>query len=309
MNNFTSPASHAQSKVPRHLETLTTTVFQSLFPAINPQRTPLKSIKRVLLVNREASATDEPADGFVLNFRHYAITTRKASGISRAARKLEAAGKMLNTAKGRKGALPNLSRLQDIADYMMSDSHNDGYVTDATSASELDTDAEVEVLQETPARVLNAKLRTDGPSQADEYERSMPDDEHTERLAVKLVDLGPRMRLRLTKVEEGLCSGKVMWHEYLHKSRDEVRALDGRWDRKRQEQEARRRLQKSNVEKKGHTRLHRNAENNAEEGEDGNEDLLTEDDDYYSDTGDDSFDSEGLAGDAAETINASTDLL
>lgn len=34
------------------------------------------------------------------------------------------------------------------------------------------------------------------------------------RSAVKLQEIGPRIEMQLVKVEEGLCSGKVMFHEF-----------------------------------------------------------------------------------------------
>jgi ribosome biogenesis protein SSF1/2 len=34
------------------------------------------------------------------------------------------------------------------------------------------------------------------------------------RSAVKLQEIGPRVEMQLVKVEEGLCSGKVMFHEF-----------------------------------------------------------------------------------------------
>src|ERR1700734_662161 len=106
MNNFLSPASEASesiNKVPRHLESLTTTIFQSLFPPISPQTTPLSSIRRVLLLNREPSTDNNGS--YIPNLRHYAITT-KATGLSRPLRRLNAAEKLLhsqNSSKKRKG--------------------------------------------------------------------------------------------------------------------------------------------------------------------------------------------------------------
>lgn len=37
---------------------------------------------------------------------------------------------------------------------------------------------------------------------------------HSQKCAVKLQEIGPRMTLQLVKVEEGLCSGAVIFHEY-----------------------------------------------------------------------------------------------
>ena len=36
----------------------------------------------------------------------------------------------------------------------------------------------------------------------------------SQRSAVKLQEIGPRMTMQLVKVEEGLCSGAIIFHEY-----------------------------------------------------------------------------------------------
>ncbi|KEY72346.1 hypothetical protein S7711_01028 [Stachybotrys chartarum IBT 7711] len=290
MNNFTRPDADAKSKVPKHLESLTTTVFQSLFPPINPQATPLKSIRRVLLLNREQSPEDDGT--FILNFRHYAITTR-STGLSKQLRRINAAEQFMTTKTSRKSHVPNLGKLEDIADYMIGEGP-DGYVTDVTSGSEIDTDAEVEVLDSAPRKVLSAKARQ---AAAQNGEGEAEEEENVERRAVKLVELGPRMRLRLTKVEEGLCSGKVMWHEYVHKSKEEIKELEKRWEQRRQEKEKRRKEQKANVEKKKATKTSKRGTKREEGGEE------DEDEDDYSDMDVDEFDSEGLAGDGEYQVN------
>lgn len=297
MNNFTNPSSDANSKVPRHLESLATTAFQSLFPPINPQTTPLKSIRRVLLLNREQSAEDDGT--FIVNFRHYAITT-KAVGLSRPLRRLNAAEKMLKSKKGKKGGLPNLGKLKDISEFMIGGEDGEGYMTEGTSGSELDTDAEVEVLEATTKKVQSGKGRAPAEKDSDDEEAGAND--HVERRAVRLVELGPRMRLRMTKVEEGLCAGKVMWHEYVHKTKEEIRELEKRWEQRKKEKEARKKQQKENVEKK---RKAKEAKKKSGEGEaDKNEDEMDVDE-YDSDLYDeDGFDSEGLEGDAEEQVNA-----
>ncbi|KAG9254439.1 putative ribosome biogenesis protein Ssf2 [Emericellopsis atlantica] len=288
MNNFIRPDSDSKTKVPKHLESLATTVFQSLFPPINPQQTPLKSIRRVLLLNREESKDDDGT--FILNFRHYAITTR-STGVSKQLRRINAAEQFMSTKSSRKGKMPNLGKLEDIADYMTGEG-DAGYMTDATSGSEMDTDAEIEVLDSAPRKVLSARARQAAARNAEDEEQ----EENVERRAVKMVELGPRMRLRLTKVEEGLCSGKIMWHEYVHKSKDEIKELEKRWEKRRQEKETRKREQKENVERKKAERKASGKHN--EEGDDDDEEELD-----YSDMDVDNFDSEGLGGDAEYQVN------
>lgn len=306
MNNF-NLAQDSNANVPKHLESLITTSFQSLFPPINPQATPLASIRRVLLLNREQSDTDP--DSFVLNFRHYAITT-KTTGISKALKRLNTAEKLLHTKKSKKGGLPNLGKLQDISDYMVGGENGEGYVTDGgTSGSEAETDAEIEVLETTTRKVISAKARARAAKEQEQEqeggddgqaEAAAAEDDQVERRAVKLIELGPRMRLRLIKVEEGLCQGQVMWHEHIHKSQAEVRELRQRWETRKREKEARKKEQKDNVEKKKKAKQAKPAKGE-EEGSD-EEDAMDVDDVYDSD-GYDGFDSEGLEGDAEMQIN------
>lgn len=279
MNNFISPASETDSanKIPKHLESLVTTIFQSLFPPISPQTTPLSSIRRVMLLNREPSKEEDGT--YTLNLRHYAITT-KTTGLSKPLRRLNAAEKLLSS-KSKKGGLPNLSKMEDIADFMIGGENGDGYMTDATSGSEVDTDAEVEVV-ETRAKKILSKRQKDRSKDS----KTKGSGRNVERKAIKLVELGPRMKLRMTKVEEGICSGKVMWHEYIHKSKEEIKAMDKKWEQKRQEKEARKNIQKENVEKK------RKAKGLGAEDED--EDEMDVDEEW---------DSEGLMGDAEMELN------
>jgi len=305
MNNFTDPNSDSKSKVPRHLETLATATFQGLFPPINPQATPLKSIRRVLLLNREKSPEDDGT--FILNFRHYAITT-KTVGLSKPLKRLNAAEKLLKSKKGKKGGLPNLGKLQDISEFMIGGENGEGYMTDASSGSECDTDAEVEILDAAPKKVLSAKARAAAAQQGSDDEEEGARNDNVERRAVKLVELGPRMRLRMTKVEEGLCNGKILWHEYVHKSPEEIRELEKRWAQRKKEKEARKKQQKENIEKKKKEKA-ANKKAGKDDGGDDEEDEDAMDVDGYEYDSDlfdaeDGFDSEGLAGDAEEQANA-----
>jgi len=207
------------------------------------------------------------------------ITTKRV-GLSRPLRRLNAAEKMLNsqkTGKSRKGALPNLGKMEDIADFIIGGEAGEGYMTDATSGSEVDTDAEVEVVETTARKVLNRRQREKEREEKETGGRS-----GVEKRAVKLVELGPRMTLRMTKVEEGVCGGKIMWHERITKSTEEIKKLDKVWEKRRQEKDARKKVQKENVEKK------RIAKGGKEE----------EDDDEPVE-----WDSEGLEGDGEMELN------
>lgn len=252
MNNLTSPqtTNDLASPISKQLESLTTTVFQSLFPPISPQHTPLPSIRRVLILDREISTTPGSSlslesASYHINLRHYAITTKKR-GLSRGIRRLDAAKKPMKDSTNRRRLL-NLSKLDDVADYLLDPNAIGGGYTSG-SESEIETDAEVEVLETKTRNVVNRRqFESSAHGDDKESRRGTPS---VEKRAVKLVELGPRMRLRMTKVEDGVCTGRVMWHEYLAKSKMEAEEMDEIWEGRRQEKEERRKVQRENVERK-----------------------------------------------------------
>lgn len=275
MNNFTSQAADQSNGDPirKQLESLTTTVFQSMFPPISPQATPLSSIKRILLLNREVRA-----DGtYIISLRHYAITTR-LRGVSKRVRRFDPSEQRLREKKT--GALPNLGKLEDVADYIL-DPAAGGYTS--ASETELDTDAEIEVLQTTTQRVLSKreqqKQQNEDKAKAKDKTKAEDNDSNVEKRAVKLVELGPRMRLRLVKVEEGICEGRVMWNEFVTKTKDEEKELDQKWEVRRKEKETRKREQRENIERK--KLLKKNTKTNA--GKEGEDDSEEEEEDWDSD--------------------------
>ncbi|OXV09024.1 hypothetical protein Egran_03216 [Elaphomyces granulatus] len=275
MNNFNSPNADENSQVPKRLESLVTTIFQSLFPPISPQATPLSSIRRVMLLNRElpSSLSANEQDSYILKVRHYAITTKK-TGIPRRIRRLDPTEQRHKDKKG----LPDLGKLEDVADYLL-DPTGAGYAS--ASETELDTDAEVEVTGSATKKVLNKRdlLRLKSGETKPE---KVPEKSNVEKRAVKLVELGPRMKLQLMKVEEGLCEGRIMWHSFISKSDKEIKAMDETWNRRRKEKEARKKEQKENIERKKKEKANgkSNGENAAADGED---ESMDEDDEWDSD--------------------------
>ncbi|KAJ5215123.1 hypothetical protein N7468_010802 [Penicillium chermesinum] len=277
MNNFNTPGATEDSKVPKRLEALTTTIFQSLFPPINPQTSPLHSIRRVMLLNRETTGSED--DGYVLSLRHYAIATKK-TGVSKRIRRLDP--KEIRHREKKKTAVPNLGKLEDAADYLL-DPSAAGYTS--ASETELDTDAEVEVAESTTRKVLNKReqQRQKAAEKGEKKEATAPG---VEKRAVKLVELGPRMRLRLMKVEEGVCDGRIMWHDFIKKTEGEIRSLDKSWEARRQQKEQRKKQQRENIERKKQAKAKAKANGETVEDDD-EEDVDMDDEDWLSD---DSFD-------------------
>ena len=282
MNNFVSKEDEngtngAEKKIPKHLETLTTSTFQSMFPSINPTSTSLKGIKRIMLLDRtsEPQDGDEDAAPYVLNLRHYAIETRTAKSVPKALRRLDAAEKLSHTnAKRKRGGLPNLSKFDDVADYLLDPHAAEGFTSG--SDSEPETDAEVEVMAPHAQKVQKRNSKPSKPSER--FQDRQEQKSNVQKKGIKLHELGPRLRLRLTKVEEGLCTGKVMWHQYIHKSDQEIKQMDKAHEEKRQEKERRRAEQKANVERK---KKESGANGKEGDGELSDEEMLSDDDDVW----------------------------
>ena len=229
-------------------------------------------------MNRELpTSSSEPTsayDGlYTINLRHYAITTKR-TGLSRGVRKLNAAGRLSRDRK-KKGGIPNLGKLDDVADYILDPAAAGGFTSG--SESEVETDAEVEVLETTARKVLSKEQMSAMRSSNEKVQK--PGIPGTEKKAVKLVEIGPRMKLRLTKVEEGVCDGKVMWHEYINRSKEEIEAMEEVWNQRRRQKEERRRVQKENVQRKRQERGDKPKDGeNKEDGDQTDDDEWDEDD-------------------------------
>jgi len=221
-NNFgdTSAAPHVK---------LMRITFQNMFPAINVSTVKLGDCRRVVLFNfirrnvddndvsdkNMKGVDDDEDEDEEVEIRHYAIRA-KPVGVDRKVRRLVEA------------KIPNLSKLNDIADY----------ITNSTSASATGgemSDSEAE--DETSHVVLPSKFRGKGNNQS-------------QKSALKLIELGPRLRLKLYKVERGLAGGDVMYHAYVHKTPTEIAALKKRKDDEVALKKRRREEQEANVAKK-----------------------------------------------------------
>lgn len=282
MNGFNTPQppkpDGTPARPPSH-EMLLTSMFQSLFPPISAQRTPLSSIRRILLLNRQPkSEADDGSSEYVIDVRHYIITT-KPVGLSRPIRRINAAEKTLRVKPNgerligsKKGALPNLSGLEDIAEYMLDPSAAAGGYT---SESEIEEDAEVEVLPNGSRHTTKKKRTPRGP----------------QKRAVKLSEVGPRMRLEMVKIEEGLADGKVLWHAWETKTKTEERELEVRHKVKKAEREKRTAIQMENIRKKRAEKAEKAAANKGKALADGEKEEDDEDDEEM--WGEDEFEDEG----------------
>lgn len=188
--------------------------FQNMFPAINVATVKLADCRRVVLFNM--TQNDEGQD--VVQVRHFAIKATPV-GVNKKVRRL------IQT------KVPNLGNVQDIADYIAGSATA---TTDAGNAS----DSEPE--DESSHVVLSQKYAGRGNVKS-------------QKSALKLVELGPRLSLHLIKVERGLGGGDVMYHAHITKTAEEVKELKERKQKEAQLKQTRREEQERNVERKRKT--------------------------------------------------------
>lgn len=117
--------------------------------------------------------------------------------------------------------VPDLSGFDDISDYIMK----------ASFASESDAEDATE-----------ASFTLPGLKDSE--------DVAPEKRAIKLFELGPRLDLKLIKIQSGLCGGAVIHHEFVQKSEEEVKELASKKEAQRVEKDARRKQQERNVKSK-----------------------------------------------------------
>ncbi|CAD6566431.1 MAG: hypothetical protein TREMPRED_002581 [Tremellales sp. Tagirdzhanova-0007] len=225
LNNFQQPPDGPHLPQLR----LMSTMFQGLFPAIQVEKLALPTFRRVLLLSYSHTT-------HLISLRHYTISVRP-HGVTRRVRKL-----LDSTSSGKPSRrAPNLSNADDIADYLIgrtapgSEGSTAGYDSiSETEASEGESDTNAVELPEDYVGRGNKK---------------------GERKAVRLVETGPRLELRLIKVVEGLVGskkgeGETVFHEFVHKSKSEANNLQKSHEQRRKTKETRRAEQAANVERK-----------------------------------------------------------
>eukprot|EP00526_Cylindrotheca_closterium_P009748 CAMPEP_0113605852 /NCGR_PEP_ID=MMETSP0017_2-20120614/2550_1 /TAXON_ID=2856 /ORGANISM="Cylindrotheca closterium" /LENGTH=428 /DNA_ID=CAMNT_0000514373 /DNA_START=20 /DNA_END=1306 /DNA_ORIENTATION=+ /assembly_acc=CAM_ASM_000147 len=203
-NNFGDATAPPQVKLMR-------ITFQNMFPAINVSNVKLKECRRVVLFHLIEDENDDQR----VEVRHYAIKATPV-GVNRKVRRL------IQT------KIPNLNKVQDIADYIAGTGHP-GTSVDAASDSEAeDNSAVVELAQNYTGRGNRGQSKS----------------------ALKLVELGPRLSIELIKVEQGLGEGNIMFHAFVHKTPEEAKEIQESKEKVARLKGERREQQERNVERK-----------------------------------------------------------
>jgi ribosome biogenesis protein SSF1/2 len=271
--------------------------FQNMFPAINVSSVKLNECRRVVLFNfirrdiapkknedENPSTSDNDENDLEdeeVEIRHYAIRA-KPVGVDRKVRRLIEA------------KIPNLSKLDDISDYITGQTASGAPAPAVNSGALSDSEAEDEDAQV----VLPAKYRGKGNSKS-------------QKSALKLVELGPRLRLKLVKVERGMASGDVMYHAYVTKTPQEIKELKERKEGEIQLKKRRREEQEANIERKRAEKEEKKAKREArkkEREEQAMARLRGEADEEVSEDGEaEETDSESVVNDDSEESNSKSE--
>jgi len=150
-------------------------------------------------------------DGLV-EMRHYSITANPV-GINKNLKKIIS------------GRLPNLSELKDVSEFLTG---NAGAVYPVSDSEAEDETTHVQLAQKYIGRGNNSSQKS----------------------AMKLVELGPRMTLELFKVERGVCEGDVLYHKDIKKSEAEAKQIKQKLDAATALKIERKAIQAANVERK-----------------------------------------------------------
>jgi ribosome biogenesis protein SSF1/2 len=222
-NNFGDQTAPPQIKLMR-------ITFQNMFPAINVANVKLKDCRRVVLFHlieeeetndgkSSSSAPGEETPPTVrqrVEVRQYAIKATPV-GIDRKVRRLI------------QSKIPNLNKVQDIADYIAGSAN-------ATTSVDAASDSEPEDASNAVVELAQNYIGRGNKSQG--------------KSALKLVELGPRLCLELIKVEQGLGEGNVMFHAHVKKTPEEAKEIQEKAEGKIRQKNLRRQEQDRNVERK-----------------------------------------------------------
>lgn len=262
LNNFGSEEKHVK---------LLVTVFQNLFPPLHVHTMRLSQVRRIVLLNYNAETK-------TVDWRHYLISVRPV-GVSRSVRRViegstrpSAASSGSVTGHGgsnkRHGrALVNLANATDIAEYVTRGTTAAG--GDDTDTSEAESEAE---------DIADPRNSVELPQSY----VGRGNEANTQR-AVRLREIGPRMELRLVKIEEGLNGSEVLYHDYVHKTAKEVAEQTRSITAKKRLAAERKAEQAKNVERKNEEKAARKVSFRGEDDEKQDSDEREDEDDKEDD--------------------------
>lgn len=117
--------------------------------------------------------------------------------------------------------IPDLENLEDVSEFIL---NNEGI-----SDSEAEDNGETKVTLE---------------------QNYVGKNKQSSQRRVTLIEIGPRMTMQLTKIQDGFCDGQVLYHLFVKKTEEEKKKLKRRREDKEKLKEERRKAQEENIKKK-----------------------------------------------------------
>uniref|UniRef100_A0A672FHA3 Peter pan homolog n=1 Tax=Salarias fasciatus TaxID=181472 RepID=A0A672FHA3_SALFA len=145
-----------------------------------------------------------------IDFRHYSLKVVPV-GMSRGVKKLM------------QEKFPNMSKFEDISELLMKGAN--------LSESEAEQDGEHNITELPQVYSGRGNMAS-------------------QQSAVRLTEIGPRMTLQLTKIQEGMGEGNILYHSFISKSEEEIQEILNRKEAKLKEKEQRRQKQQQNIAEK-----------------------------------------------------------
>lgn len=217
MNGFNSTKISQEYVEPVNVAAM---LIQSFFPPINLNEIQLKKCKRVVLFNLNF---DEDLEGKCIpyvEFRHFDIDIEKHSI-------KKTISNIINNKK------TDLSKFHNISEYILRQS---GYTS--CSDNEDPNLGVCSIIKDEEMKEEKVKVTKEG------------EEEDKDKIKVKLIELGPRLNLKIHKIEEGFLKGNILFHSVMKKSKKEIKEMMEKLKEKRKLKKARKEAQATNVSKK-----------------------------------------------------------
>lgn len=250
---------HSKDKQPFDI---VSTMLQSVFPPIDLNQLKSEQAKKSIFFSVEYDKKGEPE----VEMRHFYIEQEKSST-------KKTISNILNLKK------QDLSGFTNIADYILKQS---GY-TDASDNEDNDKNEEndeenekinmkdkgkVTIIEKNVNSLLTffqneeenegneiEKEEKSGKYKKKEKENKKTKEVYEKQMKVKLIEVGPRLNLKLVKIEEGFFKGNVAYHSLVKRSKKEILEKSKELKEKNAEKQRRREEQEANVKRKEEERM------------------------------------------------------
>lgn len=210
------------------------TLLQNMFASIDVRRVKLAHCRRVVMWHLDAEAQE-------VHLRHYLIQAAPAA-LSRGVKKIVQA------------QLPDLSGYHDVADFVQAAARGAPIRRSASKPGDASKPGS-STLQPVPAAPA-ADAMSDSEFEDSTAQVELSDkyvgrgNAKDTRSAVRLKEVGPRLTLKLLKLEAGLSDGEVLYHSVISKTKAEVAALQDAHEAAAATKAARKAEQEANVARK-----------------------------------------------------------